>query len=64
MGSVYHYTDRDLEDLEYGCKRFRTCIIGRTGVGKSTLLGRVFGFDDKDVRETLCCRACRNKDDG
>jgi putative ribosome biogenesis GTPase RsgA len=50
MSSVYHNTDRDLEDLEYECKKFRICIIGRTGVGKSTLLGRVFGFDDKQVR--------------
>jgi putative ribosome biogenesis GTPase RsgA len=59
MNSVYQYTDRDLEDLEYECKKFRICIIGRTGVGKSTLLARVFGFNDVEVRETICCRACR-----
>lgn len=60
MSSVYHYSNHGLEDLEHECKRFRICIIGRTGVGKSTLLARVFGFDDKDVRETLCRKACRN----
>lgn len=60
MSTVYHNTDYGLEDLEYECKRFRICIIGRTGVGKSTLLGRVFGFDDREVGETLYCKACRS----
>jgi len=49
MSSVYHGDARDLIDLEHECKKFRICIIGRTGVGKSTLLAKVFGFSDKEV---------------
>jgi ATPase subunit of ABC transporter with duplicated ATPase domains len=41
--------DSDLEDYERECRRFRICIIGRAGVGKSTLLSRVFGISDKEV---------------
>jgi ABC-type nitrate/sulfonate/bicarbonate transport system ATPase subunit len=50
MSSVYPADAGDLVDLEYECKKFRICIIGRSGVGKSTLLGKVFGFSDEDVR--------------
>lgn len=39
-----------LQDLRYQCKKFRICIIGKAGVGKSTLLSRVFGVSAKEVR--------------
>src|ERR1700753_1399122 len=39
----------DDDDLEYECRKFRICIIGRAGVGKSTLLGKVFGMTDEQV---------------
>jgi len=41
--------DSDWEDYERECKKFRICIIGRAGVGKSTLLSRVFGVSDEEV---------------
>ena len=44
------WENEDLEDYEHECKKFRICIIGKAGVGKSTLLGRVFGFSDERVR--------------
>jgi putative ribosome biogenesis GTPase RsgA len=45
---------KDTRHLEHECKKFRICIIGRSGVGKSTLLGKVFGFsDDKVSRHRL-----------
>lgn len=43
----------EIEDYEHECRKFRICIIGRAGVGKSTLLGKVFGLNDEDVRSTL-----------
>jgi predicted GTPase len=31
------------------CKRFRILVIGRSGVGKSTVISRVFDVDDSEV---------------
>ena len=39
----------DDPDLVHECKQFRICIIGKAGVGKSTLLAKVFGFSDATV---------------
>jgi ABC-type nitrate/sulfonate/bicarbonate transport system ATPase subunit len=44
---------KDTRDLEHECKKFRICIIGRSGVGKSTLLGKVFGFSDDEVSSAI-----------
>lgn len=40
----------EIEDYEHECRKFRICIIGRAGVGKSTLLGKVFGLNDEDAQ--------------
>lgn len=37
------------EDYEYECRKFRICIIGKAGVGKTTLLSKVFGIDEEEV---------------
>ncbi|KAF2176447.1 hypothetical protein K469DRAFT_607309 [Zopfia rhizophila CBS 207.26] len=41
--------DPDQEDYENECRRFRICIIGKAGVGKTTLLSKVFGIDESEA---------------
>ncbi|KAH0555821.1 hypothetical protein GP486_006231 [Trichoglossum hirsutum] len=40
----------EMGDYEHECRKFRICIIGKAGVGKSTLLGKVFGFNDEKAK--------------
>ncbi|KAF8244432.1 hypothetical protein K440DRAFT_663467 [Wilcoxina mikolae CBS 423.85] len=47
-----------LQDLRYQCKKFRICIIGKTGVGKSTLLSRVFGVSAKEAGVRSSSEGC------
>ena len=43
------WDDEDAEPLEYGkLKTIRIVVCGSTGVGKSTLINRVFGVDPGD----------------
>lgn len=41
--------ESDDDDYEDECRKFRICIIGRTDVGKSTLMARVFGINEDEV---------------
>ena len=41
--------DYDGGFLEQQCRRFRILVMGKSGVGKSTLLSMVFGIPEKEV---------------
>jgi len=41
--------DQDRESYEQECRKFRICIIGKAGVGKTTLLSKVFGINEDEV---------------
>ncbi|KAF2007591.1 hypothetical protein P154DRAFT_517259 [Amniculicola lignicola CBS 123094] len=56
----YRNEDRDREYYEHECQKFRICIIGKTGVGKSTLLSRVFGMDEQQAGVVHPDEAVRN----
>jgi ABC-type lipoprotein export system ATPase subunit len=41
--------DSDEDYLTHQCRRFRILVMGKAGVGKSTLLSMVFGIPEIDV---------------
>jgi putative ribosome biogenesis GTPase RsgA len=43
--------DSDGGFLEKQCRRFRILVMGKSGVGKSTLLSMVFGIPEKEVSD-------------
>jgi predicted GTPase len=45
-------SDSEEDYLSHQCRRFRILIMGKAGVGKSTLLSRVFGIPEDDVSST------------
>ncbi|ORX94108.1 hypothetical protein BCR34DRAFT_550496 [Clohesyomyces aquaticus] len=44
--------EQESDYYENECGKFRICIIGKAGVGKSTLLSRVFGMDEAGAIRT------------
>ncbi|KAF2676225.1 hypothetical protein K458DRAFT_351997 [Lentithecium fluviatile CBS 122367] len=43
------HEDHDREYYEHECRKFRICIIGKAGVGKTTLLSKVFGINEDEA---------------
>ncbi|KAF2269244.1 hypothetical protein CC78DRAFT_529466 [Lojkania enalia] len=66
MSSYTHSThrswnrDQDHEYYEHECKKFRICIIGKAGVGKTTLLSKVFGINEEEAGVVRPGDAVRN----
>jgi predicted GTPase len=46
-------SDSEEDYLAQQCRRFRILIMGKAGVGKSTLLSRVFGIPEVDVSTSV-----------
>jgi predicted GTPase len=42
-------SDSEEDYLSHQCRRFRILVMGKAGVGKSTLLSRVFGIPEHIV---------------
>jgi predicted GTPase len=52
--------DSDSEDgfLTHQCRRFRILVMGKAGVGKSTLLSMVFGIPEDEVSKARRPMSC------